>query len=190
VATTQAGSVVSPRIHPQHHPTWRPRHPRRPRRLEPHTRLNRHDRPNTQQAKLIQPPRRVPRGVVEPSSGRRGSPTATKTGSCGVGDLHSARHDPAPSAVAGAIPPSCMNRALRPQAQGRRVATTVNIPSSLHFYRYEYLLSTFYDLRWCHAAGPAEAGTLVERTSRWPLIPHSTAAQRLSLALAADSAGR
>ena len=68
-------------------------------------RLHRHHRPNTQRTKLVQPPRGLPRGVVEPSSGRRGSPTATETGSCGVGDLHSARHDPTPSAATGAISP-------------------------------------------------------------------------------------
>jgi hypothetical protein len=41
----------------------------------------------------------------------RQSTTATKTGGCGVGDLRSARHDPAPSAVTGAIPAPCINRA-------------------------------------------------------------------------------
>jgi hypothetical protein len=57
-------------------------------------------------------PRRLPRGVVEPSGSRRGNPTATKAGGCGVGDLHSARYDPAPSAVTGAISPPSMNRGL------------------------------------------------------------------------------
>jgi hypothetical protein len=102
-------------------------------------------------------PRRLPRGVVEPSGSRRGNPTATKAGGCGVGDLHSARYDPAPSAVTGAISPPSMNRASRPQAVGPH-RTDCPHPDLSILYRYISLLSTFYDLRWCHVAGPAEAG--------------------------------
>jgi hypothetical protein len=95
-------------------------------------------------------PRRPPRGLVEPSSGRRGSPTAAKTGSCGVGDLQSARHDPAPSAVTRAIPPPCTHRAYDRRLRG---AVSRRILAAPHFYRYKYLLSSFHHLRWWWVAG-------------------------------------
>ena len=147
VATSQAGSVVSPRIHPQHHPTWLPRHPRRPRRLKPHRLSPSSSSPKYSTSQTSSAPGRLPRDVVEPSSGRRGSPTATRTDSCGVDDLHTARRAPAPSAVTGAIPPPCMNRAYHCRLRGCRIAPIVHLRSFLHFYRYRYLLSKFCHLR-------------------------------------------
>jgi hypothetical protein len=119
----------------------------------------------------------------------RQSTTATKTGGCGVGDLHSARHDPAPSAVTGAIPAPCINR-----AHDRRPGGPTD---SLHPDPWPIFIaiSIYYRHFMIYACGmspgPPKPGNNPRRED-FTMATHSTPTSRsgLSPALAADSAGR
>ena len=111
-------------------------------------------------------PRRPPRDVVEPSSGRRGSPTATKTGSCGVGDLQCARHDPAPLAVTRAIPPPCTHRAYDRRLRGAASKPLRTLIVIIIYYRH----FTIY----AGGGPPADAGAIIPRREDFTMATHST----------------
>jgi hypothetical protein len=82
-----------------------------------------------------------------------------------------------------------MNRAHDREAAGA-VSHRLSTSSPLtYFYRYKYLLSTFYDLRWCMSRGPPKPGNIPRRED-FTMATHCTPNSRSAAVTGAGGLGR